>query len=161
MKKSLCQLAAYNLWANNEMVKCLEQLSQEQLHSPIKSSFNSVYKTILHIWDAEYIWIQRLQGFSIKEWPSKNIDNDGFSTTLFLNNSANFNDYVNAQNSDFFDKECMYSNLKGEQFTNLNSEVVMHCLNHSTYHRGQLVTMFRQLELTIIPSTDFITFLRA
>jgi uncharacterized damage-inducible protein DinB len=31
-------------------------------------------------------------------------------------------------------------------------------MNHGTYHRGQLVTMFRQLGLEEIPSTDLMTF---
>jgi len=32
--------------------------------------------------------------------------------------------------------------------------------NHSTYHRGQLVTMMRQLGETNVPVTDFIAFAR-
>jgi len=160
MKNTLKAYTSYNLWANNEMIKCVEKLSQEQLHQTIESSFNSVFKTILHIWDAEYIWLQRMQGNSIKDWPSKMMDKDGFSTNLFLASSANFNDFVNACNDSFFDQNCEYTNLKGEQFSTPFASVIMHCMNHGTYHRGQLVTMFRQLGLMEIPSTDLITFER-
>jgi len=160
MKNTLKAYTAYNLWANNEMIKCVEKLSQEQLHQTIDSSFNSVFKTILHIWDAEYIWLQRMQGSSINEWPSKMMDKDGFSTNLFLASSANFSDFVAAGNDAFFELTCAYTNLKGEQFSTAYSSIIMHCMNHGTYHRGQLVTMFRQLGLTEIPSTDFIAFER-
>ena len=87
MKNTLKAYTSYNLWANNEMIKCVEKLTQEQLHQTIDSSFNSVFKTILHIWDAEYIWLQRMQGKSINDWPSKMMDKEGFSTNLFLANS--------------------------------------------------------------------------
>jgi uncharacterized damage-inducible protein DinB len=160
MKNTLKAYTSYNLWANNEMIKCVEQLSQEQLHQTITSSFNSVFKTILHIWDAEFIWLQRMQGNPIKDWPSKMMDKDGFSTNLFLAGSANFNDFVNAASDSFFEQNCQYTNLKGEHFSSPFSSVIMHCMNHGTYHRGQLVTMFRQVGLTEIPSTDFITFER-
>jgi uncharacterized damage-inducible protein DinB len=142
------------------MIKCVEKLSPEQLHNTIESSFNSVFKTILHIWDAEYIWLQRMQGNSIKDWPSKMMDKEGFSTNLFLANSANFNDFVNGVKDSFFEQNCEYTNLKGEKFITPFGTVIMHCMNHGTYHRGQLVTMFRQLGLHEIPSTDLITFER-
>lgn len=158
MKNTLKAYTAYNLWANNEMIKCVEQLSYEQLHQSIESSFNSVFKTVLHIWDAEYIWLQRMQGNSIKDWPSKMMDKNGFSTNLFLANSANFNDFVQHASDSLFEQMCTYTNLKGENFSTHYSTVVMHCMNHGTYHRGQLVTMFRQLGLREIPSTDIITF---
>jgi uncharacterized damage-inducible protein DinB len=158
MKKNLEHYTAYNLWANNEMIKCVEQITVEQLHQTIESSFNSVFKTILHIWDAEYIWLQRMQGNSINDWPSKMMDKEGFSTNAFLSNSASFNDFVENADQSFIDRLCDYTNLKGEKLSTPFGTIVMHCMNHSTYHRGQLVTMYRQLGLKEIPSTDLITF---
>jgi uncharacterized damage-inducible protein DinB len=38
--------------------------------------------------------------------------------------------------------------------------VLHHIFNHSTYHRGQLVTMLRQLGSKDIPATDFIAFVK-
>jgi uncharacterized damage-inducible protein DinB len=35
-----------------------------------------------------------------------------------------------------------------------------HLANHGTYHRGQVVTMLRQLGVTTVPSTDLIAFYR-
>jgi uncharacterized damage-inducible protein DinB len=75
-----------------------------------------------------------------------------------LSNSASFNDFVESADQSFIDRLCDYTNLKGEKFSTPFSTIVMHCMNHSTYHRGQLVTMYRQLGLKEIPSTDLITF---
>jgi uncharacterized damage-inducible protein DinB len=158
MKKTLEHYTAYNLWANNEMIKCIEQLTHEQFHQTIESSFSSVFKTVLHIWDAEYIWLKRMQGNSINDWPSKMMDKEGFSGNVFLNNSDDFRAFVSRAEDSLFDQFCYYTNLKGEKYQTPYNNIVMHCMNHSTYHRGQLVTMFRQLGLKEIPSTDLITF---
>ena len=53
-----------------------------------------------------------------------------------------------------------YQNSKKEQFKQPVYEVMLHVFNHSTYHRGQLVTMLRQLGVEKIPQTDFIVYCR-
>ena len=37
-------------------------------------------------------------------------------------------------------------------------DIVMQVMNHGTYHRGQIVTLLRQLGATDLPSTDFVRF---
>jgi uncharacterized damage-inducible protein DinB len=49
-----------------------------------------------------------------------------------------------------------YQNLRGEQFNVPVYMILHHVFNHCTYHRGQLVTMLRQLGVEKLPSTDFI-----
>ncbi|MBD0288544.1 MAG: DNA polymerase, partial [Flavisolibacter sp.] len=39
-------------------------------------------------------------------------------------------------------------------------QMLLHLFNHGTYHRGQLVNMLRQLEVSPIPQTDFIVWSR-
>jgi len=39
-------------------------------------------------------------------------------------------------------------------------QMLQHVFNHATYHRGQLVTMLRQLGQDKIPDTDFYTYCR-
>ncbi|MFK5047672.1 DinB family protein, partial [Klebsiella pneumoniae] len=53
-----------------------------------------------------------------------------------------------------------YKNLKGMLFSNEVWKTVHHVMNHSTYHRGQIVTMLRQLGVTQIPQSDYIAFIR-
>jgi uncharacterized damage-inducible protein DinB len=53
-----------------------------------------------------------------------------------------------------------YQNTKKEQFKQPIYQVLLHMFNHSTYHRGQLVTMLRQLGVQKLPSTDFIVWSR-
>jgi uncharacterized damage-inducible protein DinB len=53
-----------------------------------------------------------------------------------------------------------YQNTKKEQFKQPIYQMLLHMFNHGTYHRGQLVTMLRQLGIQKLPSTDFIEWSR-
>jgi uncharacterized damage-inducible protein DinB len=50
-----------------------------------------------------------------------------------------------------------YVNLRGAAYSYPLWQMMHHVVNHSTYHRGQVVTMLRQLGATQ-PSTDFLIF---
>jgi uncharacterized damage-inducible protein DinB len=52
-----------------------------------------------------------------------------------------------------------YANTKGRRYANPLGLLIQHQINHSTYHRGQVTTMLRQLGAQAI-GTDFVTFLR-
>jgi uncharacterized damage-inducible protein DinB len=52
-----------------------------------------------------------------------------------------------------------YRLFNGDPDTRPLGELMRHVVNHATYHRGQIVTMLRQLGKTP-PSTDYIRFLR-
>lgn len=157
----LIEKAKYNLWANQRIVAVLSGLEQEQLIQKIESSFAGIYPTIFHIWNAENIWLERLKGISLNSWPTREV-NDTRNFENFINTSKLFLAFLeeNKNNKDFAFNEITYSNLKGDFSRNNVYEIVLHCLNHSSYHRGQIVTMLRQLGVTDIPSTDFIAYLR-
>ena len=50
--------------------------------------------------------------------------------------------------------------MKGEEFKNGVEGILFHVVNHGTFHRGQILTMLRELGFTSFPSQDLITFLR-
>jgi uncharacterized damage-inducible protein DinB len=60
MKEILTDLAFYNIWANqlllDTLINCRRKTKQE-----LPSSFKSLYKTVLHMLDAESIWWQRMK----------------------------------------------------------------------------------------------------
>src|SRR5215213_610108 len=61
MKELLQQFSAYNIWANQLLLSAIEQLPEEKQKQEINSSFCSLYLTILHMWNAESIWWQRMK----------------------------------------------------------------------------------------------------
>ena len=71
-----------------------------------------------------------------------------------------FEDWVNGSSEMSLDHVFKYHNTKREPFKQPTYQMFMHVFNHNTYHRGQLVTMLRQLGQTKIPETDFIVWTR-
>ena len=76
--------------------------------------------------------------------------------------------YINNENhasslkiSDHYDlnSPIHYRNTKGKEFSNSVDDILYHIINHSTYHRGQLMSELKSQGVMPI-STDFIFFKR-
>jgi uncharacterized damage-inducible protein DinB len=162
MQQLLKQLAAYNVWANHRLSYHLLQMPEQTWMQKTPSSFDSLFKTILHMWDAESAWWQRMRNHEHIIIPSQNFD-PGMKDACngLLHQSMEWEQFVLEQLTDeILQSNLYYQNSKGEHFAQPVYEVVMHVFNHTNYHRGQLVTMMRQLGETNLPPTDFIHFTR-
>ena len=145
---------AYNHWANQQLAEWLHTASEEDLHREIESSFSSLQETVLHIWSAEYLWLQIVKDESAENNPAKHFN--GSKEDLlkgWLQASENFNNHV--QTMSLEDLQAKRPKSRGEGYTVI-ADMIHHCMNHSTYHRGQLITMGRQAGLQDPPRTDFI-----
>ena len=160
MKEMLTQYATYNIWANNELLKLILNLNQEQQQQEIASSFSSLYKTILHLWDAKSIWWQRLKLQEHIVNQSLNNVSIQEATKAIEQLDVQWADWISKANENQLQHVFAYQNSKREQFKQPVWQMLLHLFNHSTYHRGQLVTMLRQLGIEKIPPTDFIYWCR-
>jgi len=161
MKEILQQSAAYTIWANQKIFDCIANLTEEQTDQEITSSFSSLRKTIVHMWDAESIWWQRIKLVEKIERSSEGFTG-GFQELIKQVNhqSMLWKDWVDNATETQLLHVFFYRNSKREEFKQPVYELLLHLMNHGTYHRGQLVTMLRQLGVEKIPSTDFSTFCR-
>lgn len=161
MKELLQQYAAYNVWAHQTLSNRLSILTEAQITSEIISSFPSVYKTMVHLWQAESIWWQRLQQVE-KFFVLSETFNDSFSalTQGLLNQSQQWQQWVDGATEADLNAQFAYVR-NNQQFTIQVKDMLLHIFNHATLHRGQLITFLRQLgALENIPSTDFATYCR-
>lgn len=154
------QLATYNHWANQQILQVAQQLTPEQAHSEIVSSFNSVHKTIHHMMNAEYIWWNRMRLTEVPFLPYEADVEMSQMVRNWLAYSLQWKEWTDKASLNALEHEFMYQNTKREQFKQPVYQVMLHLFNHQTYHRGQLVTMFRQLGITNLPATDFIAWCR-
>jgi uncharacterized damage-inducible protein DinB len=162
MKTLLHQFAAYNLWANGALAGPIQALDSAVQMQPVRSSFPSLHATLLHMWDAESIWWQRMKLQEQVVRPSENFTGDtGVVVKGLLEQSKQWADWVQGAHEHMLEHQFIYRSSKRETFKQPVYQVLLHLLNHSTYHRGQLVTMLRQLGVTTIPGTDFIAWSRS
>lgn len=161
MKPLLKEFLAYHLWANQQLTSCILALDQGYWTKPIPSSFPSLFKTLLHMWDADSIWWQRVEGAAQITVPSTYFQENTAELVrrLLLQNEAWYAWVINLEEN-AMEQRFMYTNLKGEQLFQPLYQVVMHICNHGTYHRGQLVTILRSLDVQKIPQTDYIQWAR-
>lgn len=161
MKKIFVQYAAYNVWANQRIVDCIENLADDQINREINSSYKTIYATLAHLWDAESIWWQRIKLQEIQEWPSPAFTGSVLELcNNLMKQSKQWKEWVDLATEAALEHEFIYRNSKKEQFKQPVSDVLLHLFNHQSYHRGQLITMFRQVGVEQVPGTDLIAFLR-
>lgn len=161
MKQLLTSFAAYDYWASEIILSSILDLSEEQQNREMVSSFPSIQKTCLHIWDASSIWWQRVQLHNTILVPSlsfhpgmKDIANG------LLSQGEQWKIWLKEKEATAFGEKVPYKNSRGESFSQPLQDILLHLFNHGTYHRGQLVTLLRQAGVAKIPSTDFIVFTR-
>ncbi len=160
MKELLQQYAAYNIWATKQLVERITKLSNEEITREIASSFPSLYKTVQHMWLAEEAWWQRLKLAEKLDLQSE-IFSGNFSelTVNLAKQSQQWSEWVNAATENQLSHVFAYIRNK-EQIKMSVYQMLQHVFNHASYHRGQLVTILRQLGADKIPATDFSAFCR-
>ncbi|MBK9962989.1 MAG: DinB family protein [Saprospiraceae bacterium] len=158
IKKLISSYAAYNLSANQQFVKWLNNQSEEQLQKDVQSSFNGILQTLNHIWAIEEMWCTNLfkntdavNRYGIKDLKPKEVFEG------LLNRSSIIAEKVNQLTEEELSEKV---HIKTPWFeANLTLvEYLQHLFNHGTYHRGQIVTIAHNLDFTEIPSTDFLFF---
>ncbi|HEX2534693.1 MAG TPA: DinB family protein [Chitinophagaceae bacterium] len=157
MKKLLTQYSAYHLWANQLLFDFLLKFPDELHCQEVKSSFPSICKTALHMLDAETIWWQRMKLLEQIFVPSSAFSG-GLSdvVTALRKQSLQWHEWILAAQDHQLEHEFIYYNSKKEKFKQATYQVILQVFNHGSYHRGQLVTILRGLEVEGMPQMDFI-----
>lgn len=157
MKNHLQDIVTYNLWANRRIINFLQQNSEEGFTQPMVNSFSSIQKTLHHYFGAEKLWLERLQGKSLPEFPTfEGSIIDQHEKCLAV--SKNFLAFIKNQPEDFFSKNCIFEHIDGTSYEVPIQKIIHHVVNHSTYHRGQIITLGNQANFSKIVGTDFITY---
>jgi uncharacterized damage-inducible protein DinB len=161
MKEILQQMAAYNSWANQKILEVILGLPEEKQKQELPSSFKSLYDTVLHMWNAESAWWQRMKLQERIQAPSEYFKGS-FAELCGSLGQQNYlwQDWVEQATEAALEHVFQYQNNKKEQFKQPIFQMLLHVFNHGTYHRGQLVNMLRQLGLEKLPQTDFIVWSR-
>lgn len=153
-------LFAYNCWANARLLRVIGSLHDEQLSAEIESSFPSILETIAHIVGAEWGWLRRWKGESPTALPDWLEDPSFEQLSARLADVESERDWFLASLTDEdLERELSYQTLDGTPHRDRLAALFLHLVNHSTYHRGQLTTMLRQVGGTPV-ATDLVLFER-
>ncbi|WP_431609860.1 DinB family protein [Chryseobacterium sp. 'Rf worker isolate 10'] len=146
MKEKLIDLFEYTYLFNIEMIKVISE-NRELVDDKTISLIN-------HTLNAQQIWNARILGETTFEvWQINPFE------SLIEINHGNFLKSIDIINNLDLDTKIEYQNSRGTKFENTIFEMLFHAVNHSTYHRGQINSLFKQNG--IIPVlTDYIFYKR-
>ena len=153
-------LFLYNQWADRRIVDACSALTNEQFTRDLGSSFRSVRDTLVHLYGAEWVWNERIEGRS----PASLVAGTGFpdlaSVRAKLEEMDNFYiEYVTRLTPQDLERVIHYKSFAGDEFSNPLWQTLHQLTNHASYHRGQIITLLRQLGAKPV-TTDLIAFYR-
>lgn len=152
----------YNLWAGDHQLTAIRQLSEEQFNRGLGGSFPSIRKTLLHIVGSEEIWVSRLLE---RQSPTKMLADEEYPTLELIERQLGatrykWKNYLDGLADEQLAQPFVYRNLRGEEISLPLWQILHHVANHSTYHRGQISSMLRQLGVTP-PGIDAVVYYRS
>jgi uncharacterized damage-inducible protein DinB len=158
-KNYFIQLADYNTWANDIVHSWLDKITDEQWEQVIVSSFPDLSATALHTAAAETIWLDRLNKEAEPRWLTNTIKGGKKEVQdAWKQSSAGLRSFIENFDETKMQDSVSFKRPDGNTYELQHYQVFAHVFNHSTYHRGQIVTMLRQAGFTDVRSIDMSTY---
>jgi uncharacterized damage-inducible protein DinB len=165
-KDDIQLLYEYDRWANNRVLQAASALSAEQFTRDLGGSFCSVRDTLVHIVSGEWGWLEYWKSTSYSPAFLTDLRNRRdalFNPDMFPNIAAVRSRWeeVRKEQTEFVNR--LTNEALGKMLPIRGTQVklvhlMQHLANHSTYHRGQVTLMTRQLGAEPL-ATDFHVFL--
>lgn len=149
MKAYFSRLFNYDHYANEIILDLIIKTNSPE--KPVK--------LMAHLLAAQQVWLSRCKGLAatIDLWPNQ--QSDTFAD-LIAQNSSNWSGYLDSLKPDDFEQVILYKNSKGDAFENKLTDILGHVINHGTHHRAQIGQHLIAAGLEILPTTDYIFYLR-
>lgn len=146
MKEEFKDLFEYSHQANQKLIALLSE-NRPKLSERLVQLIN-------HLIDAHQIWNARILNersfgvWQVNKWERLNIiDRENYLKSLQIVEEVDL------------EKLMTYSNSTGGKFSNKIKDILFHIINHSTYHRAQIVLLLREQGIEPI-NTDYIFYKR-
>jgi uncharacterized damage-inducible protein DinB len=125
----------------------------------LKSSFASIHDTLAHIVGAERLWLGRWRGEAVTLMKGGDVGSLAELRKLWDQVEADRTQYLGRLTTPLLESEIVIKPTAGGQYVHTLRQTLQHTVDHSTYHRGQIVTMMRQVGVKP-PPTGLIAFHR-
>ena len=151
-------LLLYMLWADRQMLKSVRSVRPEDLTRDAGVSFRSLLGTMAHILGGQKLWLSRLLGHP----DTFVLGPDDFPDLLswikaWEENASGVEAFLAGLTDEQLAVPLAWTNLEGESHLRPLWQAVLELVNHSTYHRGQVVSLLRQMGYPA-ETTDLIRF---
>jgi uncharacterized damage-inducible protein DinB len=157
----LRMLTRYAEWANARLYETLAALPEHELIKPQKIVFGNLLRTLNHVYAMDLVWQAHLQG---RAHGITNRHPDLHSSLADLRAAqAALDRWYSSAAADMPDhageERVEFTFIGGGSGCMTRAEILLHVVNHKTYHRGHIADMLYQIPVHP-PTTDLPVFLR-
>jgi uncharacterized damage-inducible protein DinB len=157
----LQRLTRYKAWADHVFLQSLAALPEAVLadHQPIV--FGSMLRTLHHVYCMDQVWKAHLEGVP-HGFKTRNPDDcPPFETLRAAQESIDgwYVQYAQSLDETSLNETVHFTFIGGGEGAMSRGDILMHVINHTTYHRGHVATMMYNAS-AYPPTTDLPVFLR-
>ena len=145
MKSFFLEKFEFDFYASTNVIECIEN-REDEVSPFVKNSFS-------HCINAHHIWLSRL-----KEQQAESNFWDDLPLMYFQKlHEVNYTETIDFIEKFELDSKINYHSSEGVNYSKSVIDILYHILNHSNYHRAQIIMDLKQTNLAY-PSLNFITF---
>jgi uncharacterized damage-inducible protein DinB len=169
----LQRLHQHRTWVNSNLLAAAAALSDEQLRSAFQIGQGSIWKSLLHLYAAENVWLEALLGneaFLVPgDLPGKipgNQQGEGGVTGLddlrqkWSALDQRWVGYLAALTPAALQEVVYRRSSLGQRFGTRRSDVLLHVCTHAHYTAAQVINMLRHAGVEKLPETMLISLAR-
>lgn len=171
---AVIRLHEHRCWVNQRLLQQASELSDEKLHQSFAIGQGSFWKTLTHLYAAEYCWLAAIQGDvqpvapgDIWEGlPGNQLGPDAATSVAELQKrwetvEADWNSWLGELTPETLTQQVVkVSSLSGKASDTSILDIVLHVCTHAQYTVAQGINMLRQLGVTPLPDPMLITLAR-
>ena len=148
----------YDQWAINTLLDAVEQVPTDDARKDMGTSFQSLHGTLLHILRGQMVWLSRWKGVPAR-LPEPNEISTADLRGRWRDLYNELFDHIRPLTHEQLHSNFAYRDPTGKDWSHPLYQQIEHLAFHSMYHRGQVVTLLRQLGQTP-PHTDLVVYYR-
>ena len=154
-KQLLLTFLDYSAWANQQLLNLCGSLTVEEQERDLGASHRSIAATLRHSFYAERVWRQRLLADAVP--PMIQVGNQSLFrdpdpepgidalSKAWPEVSRSLREWLEGLEDADLDTELSFRYPGGETLSVSRAKLLLHSVNHSTLHRGQVLVMLRNL----------------
>ncbi len=147
--EDLTELYAYNGWANERVRNSIRDLDSEVFKRNLGASFGSLQGTVAHLVSAQWNWLRRWQGPSAsRPLPSEAFASPEEANRRWVEVDRALAGFVDGLDAASLQQSIALTTAQGSRDSSRLWRAMLHVVNHSSYHRGQIAAMLRQVGAT-------------
>ena len=144
--QDITQQFDYIYWARDRVLTIMDTIDAADFTKDLQSSHKSIHETFVHMFGSEKLWMTRWKG----ESPTGREKPEDYPTVQAVRQrwgeiESDVRAHLNSMKPEDAAKMVEYKTLEGAPVAYPWWQTAFQVTNHSSYHRGQVITMLRQL----------------